>query len=297
MKKVLKVLSIVLIIIILILMFVKGVNFLNKRKYEKEKEKQIIKMVSYITSKYNIAITKNDCIYYKTEDYSFHSDLFGTGKNYNIPYVSIFKNGNDKITVINRKNVFSDNMQLEMINTYIGDYFGKIINHKVKFVEFKKVYNGNIKDDTLNDYIQTDFNKFVDDSNIDEFVEGILKKDDLKIIFYIKEEDNINLLIKDVTSKLNYLKDNENIKSIVFYIYDKNEELDITFYNAELDDDYYDSYKFGHYIVNNDIEHYYSEKIEMNNFIYRGFFNLDRGYNAPQDETEIINNWFIYKLK
>ena len=105
------------------------------KKYNEIKKEEIKKMVSFINDKYDINFKEKDCIDYVEKDYSTRGFLPTT---YNIPYIAVFKQNNETITVIDRKGFISDNRQLKDIHYIIGDYFTSItginLKNKTKFI-------------------------------------------------------------------------------------------------------------------------------------------------------------------
>lgn len=285
---------------------------IETKRYNETKQIKIEEMANFINKKYNMNIDIEDSIYYREEDYSIHTGFFGNGKKYNIPYITVFEKGNQKITVANRKGVISDNAQLKDVNYYIGDYFGEIVDTDIDFVQIRKTYNGNIQDDTINSILQNGFNKKITQNNINDFIDEIFKEDDLELLFYVKDTDDRIGLINTLTLKLSYLKKYNNIKRIMIYIYDKNEKLLVNNIEKELNerykqyniaDDYSDDYKFGYYYVPNDFEYHYSDdenskfkNEKFNIFVASAYYNLNRGYGPGQGNKkyEIINDWYVY---
>lgn len=277
------------------------------------KQEELRKMADFVNEKYGMDFKENDCIYYRKEDYSRHEDILGNGKNYNIPYLGIFEKGKNRITVADRNGKLSDDGQLEELNGYIGNYFSKITGEKIDFVQVRKTGNGNTSDDTINFVLQEKFGYKIIEENIDDFMEIVLKQEDLELLFYIKASDNMEKLLHNVTNKLNYLEKYMNIERLMIYFYDKEEELfikkiqkiedygDYEYTAAVTDEDYYDDYKFDYYYVPNECEYYDSESNceKFNTFVASAFCVLDRGYSAAQGKygkfEKIINNWEVYK--
>ena len=277
------------------------------------KQEELRKMVDFVNEKYGTDFKENDCIYYRKEDYSRHEDILGNGKNYNIPYLGIFEKGKNRITVADRNGKLSDDGQLEELNGYIGNYFSKITGEKIDFVQVRKTGNGNTSDDTLNFVLQEKFGDKIIEENIDDFMEIVLKQEDLELLFYIKASDNMEKPLHNVTNKLNYLEKYMNIERLMIYFYDKEEELfikkiqkiedygDYEYTAAVTDEDYDDDYKFDYYYVPNECEYYDSEsnREKINTFVASAFCVLDRGYSAAQGKygefEKIINNWEVYK--
>lgn len=298
-----KYILIVLAMFVLLTIASCGTENRNTGDNNETKQTKIEEMANFINKKYNLNFDIEDCIYYREEDYSSHTDIFGNGKTYNIPYITVFEKENQKITVADRKGVVSDNAQLKDLNYYIGDYFSKIVDTDIDFVQISKTYNGNIEDYTINSILQNGFNEKITQNNISDFMDKIFKEDDLELLFYVKDTEDRIGLINTLTSKLSYLKKYTNIERIMIYIYDKNEKLLVNNIEKELSDDYYDSYKFGYYYVPNDFEYYYPDSEnsnfkneEFNTFVASAYYNLNRGYGPGQGNKiyEIINDWYVY---
>lgn len=288
MKKGKKILLGIFVICIIFILGIVIYNYFSKvyaeYKYNKTKDYEIEKMAEYISNKYNEKFYADECIYYKEEDYEFHGDIFGNGKDYNIPYIAIFEKNNEQITVVDRKGKVSDDRQLKDLNNIISNYFSNVVGCKIDFVQIKEVHKSGNYDIVINDYIQNHFNDLITNTNIEEFIKGILKEDNLELIFFLKDTDNREQLIDTITTNLNYLKENENIKKVQFYIYDKNEDLVINCFEKRLEKDYYDEYKFDYYYV-------VTKSGENNTFLTTGTMNLDRGYGSGKGK--IVNGWTI----
>ena len=110
--------------------------------YNNVKKKEINKMASFLNDKYNINIQESDCIYYREQDYTRHSDILGNGSTYNIPYITVFKNNNELITVVDRKGFISDNRQLRDLNDILINYYYQKTGIKFDYIEFNKSYGG-----------------------------------------------------------------------------------------------------------------------------------------------------------
>lgn len=257
--------------------------------YNNVKREEISKMANFLNSKYNLNLQESDCIYYREQDYTRHSDIFGHGKTYNIPYLAVFKNNSENITVSDRKGFISDNKQLKELNKFIIDYYQEKTGIKFNYVEFYKSYVGSWcgDDNIINSVLQTKFNELITDNNIEEFVNYILHEQDLSITFYIDSNDNNGeTLISDIINKLDYLKDYSNIDELKVYGYDgdliiKNEKIDFSneYKDYDTSEDYNDGYKFGcYYVDDNSI-----------NFTFSLTMDLDRGYSSG--DGELINGW------
>lgn len=180
-------------------------------------------MASFLNDKYNINIQESDCIYYREQDYTRHSDIFGNGSTYNIPYITVFKNNNELITVVDRKGFISDNRQLRDLNDILINYYYQKTGIKFDYIEFNKSYGGSWSgnDNIINAVLQTKFNTLITDKNIEQFLEYILQESDLSISFYIKDnsENNIETLKYNITNELEYLREYDNIEIVKVYGY------------------------------------------------------------------------------
>lgn len=289
----------------------KHISEKNKLKlYNETKQIELEKMVSFVNEKYDYDFNINDCVYYREEDYSRHEDFLGNGRTYNIPYISVFEKDDIKITVTDRKGFLSDDGQLDEINFLVADYFSNITASNIDFVQIRYVGNGNIEDDTINHILQYDFNQKITSDNIDAFLDKVFNTKSIELIFYTKylDKNAINNLTKD----LSYLKDYSNIRRVMIYFYDKNEELIISSISKKLDDeykkyntsdDYNDDYKFDYIYVPNNYEYFYSnspssifKNEKFNTFISSAYLDLKRGYSAMQGGRtyEVVNDWFVY---
>ena len=259
--------------------------------YNNIKKKEINKMASFLSNKYNINIQENDCIYYREQDYTRHSDIFGNGSTYNIPYITVFRYNDEIITVADRKGFISDNRQLGELNEILTKYYYQKTGIKYDYIGFRKSYVGswNGNDNIINIVLQTKFNELITDKNIEQFLDCILKESDLSISFYIKDdnENNIETLKYNIINELEYLREYNNIEIVKVYGYIG--QLDIKYDKIEFpdehkdygnsSDDYYDGYKFGCYYLDT----------TSNNFTFSLSMDLNRGYTTGKGE--LINGW------
>ena len=258
--------------------------------YNNVKSKEISKMANFLNNKYNLNIQEKDCIYYREQDYTRHSDILGNGTTYNIPYIAVFETNNKKITVVDRKGFISDNKQLKDLNQFITDYYQEKTGINFEYVEFSKSYVGSWSgnDNIINTVLQTKFNKLITDKNIEELINYILQESNLSITFYIKDtnESNRDVIKESVTKNLNYLKEYPNVEVVNVYGYNGDldiKHIEIDFPEEHIDygnssDDYNDGYKFGCYYVDSN----------SNNFAFLLAMDLDRGYTTIGEE---INGW------
>lgn len=281
---------------------------LEHKRYNEIKEEKLQEMVNFINDKYDLNFSIEDAIYYREEDYSTHKGFLFSEK-YNIPYISIFENEGQKITVVDRKGIISDNVQLKEINYFIANCFSNIVGTDIEFVQIRKASNGSIIDDTINKILQYGFNEKITSNNINSFMNEVFKEEDLELIFYIKDSENRDELIDLLTNKLSYLKNEQNLNHVMLYIYNSNEELIVNEDKVELvgdfkydnlgEDNYYDDYKFGYYYVPNDFEYFYPNKFEnekFNTFVASAYLNQKKEC-IPKQETkkfEVLNDWCVY---
>ena len=227
--------------------------------YNNVRSKEISKMANFLNEKYDMNIQESDCIYYREQDYTKHSDIFGNDAiYYNIPYIAVFKRSNEKITVVDRKGFISDNRQLKELNNILANYYYQKTGIKFDFIGFNKTYVGKSmgNDNIINKILQTKFNGLITEQNAEEFINCILQEEDLSITFYIKD-NNMEYLKPYITEKLDYLKSYTNVEDVKVYTY--NGKLEISYkeiefpnehkYYGNSNEDYYDSYKFGCYYV------------------------------------------------
>ena len=222
------------------------------KKYNEVKKEEVKKMVTFINDKYDINFKEKDCIDYVEKDYSTRGFLPTT---YNIPYIAVFKQNNETITVIDRKGFISDNRQLKDIHYIISDYFTSITGINIEFADLGEY--------TVNSVLEYDFNKKITHENINKFIDIALKKEDFQLIFYVKDTVIKEDLISDLISKFNYLKSLTD--DIEVYFYKSDEELLVKFDDNKVDneEDKYettpnnDDYdKFGKYYVDNDFTYF-----------------------------------------
>lgn len=263
------------------------------RKYDEKRTEEILKMVSFINKKYNIDVSIDNCIYYREEDYNNHSDFLGNGYDAFIPYIGLFEYNNEKITVVDRKGILSDNYQLSDINKLITDYFYNQTGIKFDYIEFKKSYYGSYcgDDNIINYILQEKSNNIINENNVKEFIDEILKVDELSIEFYTR--DNNEQIRKQITENLSYLKNYENIEKLEVNFYSnelnivhKEKEFPDEHYNyGNNEDDYDDRYKFGCIYIDN-----------KNNAInYSMKMDLKRGYSTGNGVN--INGWVYTKIE
>ena len=259
--------------------------------YDNVKSEEISKMTKFLNDKYDLKISENDCIYYREQDYTSHTDIFGNGSTYNIPYIAVFKTNNEKITVVDRKGYISDNKQLKDLNQLIVNYYQEKTGINFDYVEFRKSYVGSWcgNDNIINSVLQTKFNKLITDKNIEELINYILQESDLSITFYIKDTDESNreIIKESIINELDYLRGYTNVEKVSVYCYDENLDIrynEIEFTEEQYDygnssDDYNDSYKFGCYYID----------YNSNDFVFSLTMDLDRGYTSGIGEE--INGW------
>lgn len=292
-----KAITIPLILITLLTLIVCGVDYskyvLHQRgeinTYNKIKNKEINKMANFLNDKYKMNVQESDCIYYREQDYTRHS--FGNGSTYNIPYISVFKINNERITVVDRKGFISDNRQLKDINDILINYYYQKTGIKFDYIEFNKSYGGSStgNDNIINSVLQTKFNTLITDKSIEQFLNYVLQESDLSISFYIKDNsvNDKETLKYNIINELEYLRNYTNIKIIKVYGYER--ELNIKHKEIEFpsehkdyrnsSDDDSDGYKFGCYYIDS----------LLTKFTFSLIMDLDRGYTSGTGE--LINGW------
>jgi len=255
------------------------INKIEKANNEKIKTEEVNKMADFLNNKYGLSLDDDNCILFRKKDYNFHGDVFGNGSYYNIPYVCVFDNDGEKITVVDRDGYISDNREIQNIGYLMAKYFSKIAGTEIEYVEVRNCSNGYITDYLINDVIQNNFNEKFSDNNISDFINKLLLVDNLEINFYLKDSDDIQ--IEELTSKLEYLGENKNIKILKIIIFDDN------FLVNKIDSDImdlYDYHKFNFYYVDKDV-------LLINK---TASLILDRGYNVIYDDNDIkIGNWIV----
>lgn len=259
--------------------------------YNNVKNKEIDKMANFLNDKYKMNIQESDCIYYREQDYTRHSDIFGNGSTYNIPYISVFKINNEQITVVDRKGFISDNRQLKDINDILINYYYQKTGIKFDYIEFNKSYGGSStgNDNIINSVLQTKFNTLITDKNIEQFLNYVLQESDLSISFYINDNsvNDIETLKYNIINELEYLRNYTNIEIIKVYGYEGElaiKHKEIEFPNEHKDygnssDDYDDGYKFGCYYIDS----------SSTKFTFSLIMDLNRGYTSGTGE--LINGW------
>ena len=259
--------------------------------YNNVKNKEINKMANFLNDKYKMNIQESDCIYYREQDYTRHSGIFGNSFTYNIPYISVFKINNKRITVVDRKGFISDNRQLKDINDILINYYYQKTGIKFDYIEFNKSYGGSStgNDNIINSVLQTKFNTLITDKNIEQFLNYVLQESDLSISFYIKDNsvNDMETLKYNIINELEYLRNYTNIEIIKVYGYEGELAInheEIEFPNEHKDygtssDDYYDGYKFGCYYIDS----------SSTKFTFSLIMDLDRGYTSGTGE--LINGW------
>lgn len=191
------------------------------------KSPEINKMVSFLNNKYDINIKESDCIYYHEQDYTRVTAFLGLEDRItynNIPYMAVFKNGNELIAVVDRKGFISDDRQLKELNDILINYYYQKTGIKFDYIEFNEAYNDSYegKNKIINEVLQNDFNELITDENIEQFLDYIFSQaTDLSISFYIKDnnENNIESLKCNITNELEYLRGYPKVKNVDVYGY------------------------------------------------------------------------------
>ena len=260
---------------------------------------QISKMAQHLNDKYGYTVTANDCFYFREEDYSWHGDLFGSGKTYNIPHIAAFRVANKEIVVADRKGVISDNGQLGELNEFLCAYYAEKLDIEMEYVSIRTAGNGNLSDQSINHVLQYSFPQKITSDNIDQFMEHILAQRSVHLTFYFVEEGDVDVQVDEITRKLKPLgKEYVNLQRLEFYIRKADVPLDLQFNQPDLNTEYlhhntssdhYDDYKFGDYYV---VSHYYDL---VDYYVRAGICQLNRrqdGGLGSYEKTE-INGWTV----
>ena len=289
------------------LLFVPNENFSDALRRGKIKE-----MTEYLNEKYGYEITDADCIYFREEDHSGHGDALGFGRTYDVPHIAVFDYQGKKITVTNRDGFLGDDNQLKELSELLSTHFSQSTGLETAFVEVRNSNNGDIKDEMLNQLLHHSFNEKLSQANIEQFVQLMLNRKDLELIFYYYPQENIHAQIEQITTALYPLSEHSNLEQLRFYIL-ADENLQVYYTQpwvmtqteeenlAESDE----SYIWGHYHVPNDVEYFYLtgsssyyQDVKFNRFLAGGFCKLDRGYSGGFGDREVqtVNNFGVVDL-
>lgn len=281
-------------------------DYIEEKRYEEVKKKKLVEMVNYLNNKYDTDFTVSDNIYYREENYEDDGGWFYS-EYYNIPYIGIFDNGKEKITVADRKGILSDNAQIDEINYLVADYYSDITGVDIEYVHIKDRCS-DLEDNHINMLLQNGFNEIITKDNVDLFMKDVFKGECVELLFYVKDSEDREEQLNLLTSNLSFLE-RENIDNIAIYFYKSDEDLIIEekkldLYGDhkydEIDTEYDDSYddcKFGYYYVPNSHETY--GNVERENTFTLIAYSLKRnsyGYKYNDKNTRLLNEWIVYEF-
>ena len=260
---------------------------------------QINKMAQHLNEKYGYSVTADDCFYFREEDYSWHGDMLGYGKTYNIPYIAAFRVEGEEIVVADRKGVISDNGQLDEISDLLCAYYGQIVDLNIEYISIRYPGNGNAVDTMINHILQYSFPQKITPENVQDFMECVFDTDDVELTFYFCEEEDIQAQVNEITTKLRSLAaDHPNLQKLQFYIRKKDVPLDLRYAQPDLNTEYLeyntssdhsDDYKFGCYYI---AKNYYDL---VDYYVRGGICQLGRGQDGGLGSYEqtSINGWNV----
>lgn len=273
--------------------------------------KQITKMAQYLNDKYGFSLTKEDCTYFREEDYTYH-DAFLYGTTYDVPNIAIFRYEDKYITVTDRNGFISDDAQLGELNELLCGYFEERTGLDIAFVEVRNETNGNTKDETLNAYLHHSFNHKLTSENIGEFADGLLNGDfqSMELLFYFTAQPDALQQLNQITMKLGQLKGIRNGKSIRFYITDM-QQLNVHYFEPKVlrqtgnenSREADEGYIWGHYHVVNSVEHHYPvsessyyQDVQYNTFLYGGAYQSGGSAGFGNREIKMMNGFAVVDL-
>lgn len=281
----------------------KYMDKLECERYDTVKVEKLSDMVDYINKKYDVNYTVNDNVFYREYKYNKYAV---NEKKHNDFYVGIFDDGNDVVTIsLNKDGFLSDNLQIREIGYLLGDYYSNVVGHDIEFVEIRH-NDGMFRDDLINEILQFKFNEIITMDNLELFIDELLKND-VEMIFYMKDRSNRDKVLKDIIDKLKDLEDKVNVKELAIYLYDANSKLNVEEKNIlvrgdykydEIHLSYYSSHMFGFVYVSNDIE--FNEEFNKNNEFVAIAFSNSKYYGADkykQKDVIDINNWTVYEFE
>jgi hypothetical protein len=273
--------------------------------------KQIDKMAQYLNDKYGYDVSADDCIYFREQDYGHHIKFIYKVKN-NIPYIAIFENNGERITVTDRQGFLGDDGQLDEVSGLITEYFERLTDLPIEYVELKSKFEN---DKLVNEILHHEFNEKLTEKNIGQFVEHMANRHDtVNALLYFKAEENLQSQLEEITSKLESIDELGLDGSIRFYITDM-DELHVQ-YNAPMVHLLTESsakfqsnedYIWGNYQVVNDIEHRYTSgygpnftiaDVEYNSFVAAGYYvpYEDNPHEFVERQIEIVNDFGVVDL-
>ncbi len=221
-------------------------NLLNSGK--------VTEMARYLNEKYGYAVTQAHCVYFREEDYSYHSG-FISGRQFHIPYIAIFEYNGKYITVTDRNGFLGDDNQLEEVNGLVCGYYERTLGIRPTYVEI----GSGISYNTILFY---HFNEKLDEDNIAEFLDCLKYSEDaVRLVFYFQREDDIDAQVEQIAQQLSTIN---TVSEAGFYI-SETAQLEQLYVPASVhgqeksynDDESDIGYICRYYHVVNDIEHHY----------------------------------------
>lgn len=275
--------------------------------YSNTKAKELNKIVGFINEKYSLDISPEDCTYYREEDYRKITDVWDPF-SLEIPYIAVFENGEEKITVVDRKGVISDSRQISELNSYFSEYFSSVVGVDIDFVEIRRAYGELDEQNLAARVIQTEFNEKITSENVEDLIRKMLAYEyewasEKELIFYVKDGPDREQVIKSFEEKLSVPYRN-NLRNVTVFFYNEDEELFVEKIEKELSyeykdnydrytwDDEKDPYKFDYYHVPNliDFSIYKYQKIlpDVENFnTFNAYVSLIKNSSTGKWEANI----------
>lgn len=260
---------------------------------------QINKMAQHLNDKYGYDLSADECFYFREEDYSWHGDLLGFGKTYNIPYIAAFRVDGEEIVVADRKGIISDNAQLDEISDLLCRYYGEKLDLNIEYIAIRTAGNGNTVDHTINHILQYSFPQKITAENVEQFMDCVWQQKRVELTFYFCESADVQSQVEEITAKLKSIAaEHENLVRLEFYIRKADAPLDLCFAQPDLNTEYLqhntskdhnDDYKFGAYYV---ADHYY-DLVDF--YVRAGICQLGRSQDGGLGSYEKtnVNGWQV----
>lgn len=256
-------------------------------EYNKEKNKnnEIVKMADYLNDKYDLALTKNDCICYFEEDYETHRGFLSV-TNYNVPNYAVFDNGGEQIIATDREGFVSDNRQIKEFQSCLIDYFEELTGVRFSAVIIEKAYIGDRSgdDNVIGKVLQTKINQKITNDNkidiIEDFMNEIFNEDCIALYFYLNRDGVTSGNIEDITSRLMMYCEKENLVKLNLYIAGEDEEISVIHSSRDFLDEEREfpadvsGYEYGYTAA------------EFKKYYCKATLNLNRGYDEQGRELE-----------
>lgn len=255
--------------------------------------RQIDQLAQYLNEKYGYSVAKEDCIYFREEDYEPRKGWLG--KHCDVPNIAIFKFDGKTVVTTERKGFYGDDGQLGQMNELLCYYFSNLTGLDIAFAELRKASSGNVEDWTLNELLHHEYNKLLTEDTISDFMDHVWQmEEDYHLIFYFKAEPDLAAQVEKITQNLSVLKDHANLRTMAFYITDM-EDVNVLYIppwglkrtDKENLTEISEEYIWGHYHVVNDVEHHYPARegsffydVPFNTFLTGGFWATNDRYSS-----------------